>query len=99
MALTDNFFKKFNKKPELKPASEKDVPKSPDPDQQKEERSQKSFLEIIEDLAIRQKESLPDNYNRPKTDLSDISASDYPEVGSNETIARKIEELKSIISS
>ena len=61
--------------------------------------SEKSFLENIEDLARRQKSSLPDNYAGQINDLSTISPDNYPEVVSSEKTARKIDELKSIISS
>ncbi|MFZ0280613.1 MAG: UvrD-helicase domain-containing protein, partial [Bacteroidales bacterium] len=100
----DNFFRKFNKKPETASDTgdeKKDLPESTDPDSEhrKDENPQKSFLDIIEDLAIRQKSNLPDNYGRPVRDLSAISIDDYQVVGSNERLNKKIEELKSIILS
>jgi len=61
--------------------------------------SDRSFLENIEDLAKRQRDSLQENNTGQSTDLSAISAEDYPEVISSEKAARKIDELKSIISS
>jgi DNA helicase-2/ATP-dependent DNA helicase PcrA len=61
--------------------------------------SDKSFLENIEDLAKRQRDSLQENNAGQSTDLSAISAEDYPEVVSSEKTVRKIDELKSIISS
>ena len=81
MSITDNFFRKFNKKPESTSDSDKkDLPESSDSDTGREEKSQKSFLDIIEDLAIRQKSDLPDNYGRPVSDLSSISIKNYQEV-------------------
>jgi hypothetical protein len=70
MFISDKFFKKFNKKPELTPASKDDEPQSTDSDTPMDEKSQKSFLEIIEDLAVRQKSNLPDNYAGQRTGLS-----------------------------
>ena len=102
MSITDNFFRKFNRKPESTPDSgtdKKDFPDSNDSDTGKEDKSQKSFLDIIEDLAIRQKSNLPDNYGRPVTDLSSISIKNYQEVETNERLDKKIEELRSIILS
>ena len=64
-----------------------------------EKDSENSFLENIEDLAKRQQNSLPENYSRQPNDFSAISPEDYPEVISSEKTARKIDELKSIISS
>lgn len=61
--------------------------------------SDKSFLDNIEDLAKRQRDSLQENNTGQSTDLSGISAEDYPEVVSSEKTVRKIDELKSIISS
>ena len=61
--------------------------------------SDRSFLENIEDLAKRQRDSLQENNAGQSTDLSAISSEDYPEVVSSEKTARKIDELKSIISS
>ena len=55
-----------------------------DSDFQDDKKSQKSFLEIIEDLAIRQKSNSPQNYAGQRTDLSSISINDYPEVESTE---------------
>lgn len=80
-----------SKKSESDPASDSDQPG--------EGKSPKSFLEIIEDLAIRQKSNLPDNRGIQRTDLSAISIEDYKEVETGEQLFKKIEELKSIISS
>ena len=64
-----------------------------------EKDSENSFLENIEELAKRQQGSLPDNYTGQTNDLSTITPEDFPEVGSSDKTARKIDELNSIISS
>jgi len=99
MPDTDNFFKRFKKKPESSSGQGNDMSQSPDRGAPDDEKSQKSFLEIIEDLAIRQKSNLPDNYSGQKNSLADITPDDYAEIETNEKIDNKIAELKSIISS
>ena len=63
-----------------------------------DEKSQGSFLESVEGLAIRQKNSSSDSTGVRSTDLPGISIDNYPEVESTERTVKKIDELKSIIS-
>jgi len=63
-----------------------------------DEKSQGSFLESVEGLAIRQKNSSSDSTGVLRTDLPGISIDNYPEVESTERTVKKIDELKSIIS-
>ena len=67
-------------------------------DSSNEEKSDKSFLDSIEGLALRQKANLPENTGVRSTDLSALSIDDYPEAESSERTGKKIDELKSIIS-
>jgi len=63
-----------------------------------DEKSKKSFLDSIENLALRQKSNSPDNTGTLSTDLSNLSIDDYQEAESSERTDKKIDELKSIIS-
>ncbi len=58
-----------------------------------------SFLDNIEELAIRQKSVSPEGNSAKNTDLENITIDDYPETDSTEKTARKIDELNSIIRS
>jgi len=64
-----------------------------------EDIEKESFLESIEGLALRQKANLPENEGIRSTDLSNLSIDDYQEAESSERTDKKIDELKSIISS
>ena len=64
-----------------------------------DEKSRESFLESVEGLAIRQKSISPDNTVIHGSELSNLSIDDYPEVESTEKTDKKIDELKTIISS
>ena len=64
-----------------------------------DEVSKSSFLESIEGLAIRQKSNFTENLSVKNTDLANISIDDYAEVESTDKTDKKIDELKSIISS
>lgn len=99
MSAPDKFFKKPLKSLESDPESEDDKLRSPESDPPLNEKSQKNFLDIIEELALSQKNDLPQGYTKPGTDLSDISPDDYPEIETNEQLTKKIEELSAIISS
>lgn len=96
-------FNKFFRKPDKDPESDHDPDEnnqgSGDPAGKGGEGSGKSFLEIIEDLAIRQKNEIQQNYTGRRNDLSEITAADFAEVESSEQINRKIAELSTIISS
>jgi DNA helicase-2/ATP-dependent DNA helicase PcrA len=75
-----------------------DETKPSETDSSNDEKSRESFLESVEGLAIRQKNSSTDNIGVRSTDLPGISIDNYPEVESTERTVKKIEELKSIIS-
>jgi len=63
------------------------------------EKPEKSFLDSIEDLALRQKSNLSENAATRSTELSDLTIDDYTGAESTERTDKKIEELMSIISS
>jgi len=97
MSASDTFFEGFNKKAKAIEAFEKDTsePLVPETDGV---NSPDAFLDIIGDLAIRQQVRSSPHTGHHSTDLATISLKDFPEVETNEQIANKIEELKSIIS-
>jgi len=64
-----------------------------------EDFEKKSFLESIEGLALRQKSISTDNTVIHGSELSNLSIDDFPEVKSTEKTDKKIDELKTIISS
>jgi len=65
----------------------------------KEENPADAFLDLVGDLALRQK-IRSSSYEEPAvTDLTTITLNDFPEVESTDLTLKKIEELKSIISS
>ena len=64
-----------------------------------EDLEKESFLDSIEGLALRQKSNSPDNTAAHGSEFSNLSINDYPEVESTERTNKKIDELKSIISS
>lgn len=70
-----------------------------DNDSSNDEKSEKSFLDSIESLALSQKINFPENSGVRSTELSNLSIDDYPEVESTERTDKKINELKTIISS
>ncbi len=70
-----------------------------DNDSSNGEKPEKSFLDSIEDLALRQKSNLSENAPIRSSELSDLSIDDYPEAESSERTDKKIDELRSIISS
>jgi ATP-dependent DNA helicase UvrD/PcrA len=69
-----------------------------DDQENKEDSEKKSFLESIEGLALRQKENSPENIGVGSTEFADLSIDNYPGVESTEKTFKKIDELKSIIS-
>ncbi len=70
-----------------------------DNDSSNDEKSEKSFLDSIENLALSQKSNFSENTGIRSTELSNLSIDDYPEVESTERTDKKINELKTIISS
>jgi DNA helicase-2/ATP-dependent DNA helicase PcrA len=70
-----------------------------DNDSSNDEKSEKSFLDSIENLALSQNSNFAENTGIRSTELSNLSIDDYPEVESTERTDKKINELKTIISS
>jgi DNA helicase II / ATP-dependent DNA helicase PcrA len=64
-----------------------------------EESASDAFLDLVGDLALRQKLQSSQYSDHPLTDLATVSLSDFPEVDSTEQVLEKMEELKSIIRS
>lgn len=95
----DKFFDGFSKKTNAVSAFEKDTSVPSEAGSQKDSDSPEAFLDLIGDLAARQKIAASTYSDHPGTDLATISINDYPEADSTEQTTRKIEELKSIISS
>jgi len=58
-----------------------------------------SFLDSVAKLAIRQKSNFPESFPGKSSDLPDISIGDYSEIETSDKTSKKIDELKSIISS
>jgi DNA helicase II / ATP-dependent DNA helicase PcrA len=99
MSIRDNFFDSFNKKSKAISAFENDKSGLPDSESSRNENSSEAFLDLVSDLASRQKIQTSSYNDSPVADLTTISLKDFPEVDSTEQTIRKIEELKSIISS
>lgn len=78
---------------------EKDFNADPGFDSRDGENAGKSFLDSIEGLAARLKAGTPGAIAPVKTDISDFSSDDFPEIETTDKTARKIEELQSIIAS
>lgn len=70
-----------------------------DNDSSRDDKSEKSFLDSIESLALNQKSNFPENIAIRSTELPNLSIDDYPEIESTEKTDKKIDELKSIIAS
>ncbi len=62
-------------------------------------KSDFSFLDSVEDLAMRQRDALQQDSANQSPDLQDLSAEDYSPAEISSKAVRKMEELKSIINS
>jgi|WetSurSiteA1Bulk_404760.scaffolds.fasta_scaffold01447_3 DNA helicase II / ATP-dependent DNA helicase PcrA len=71
----------------------------PEPDSSNDKGPDDSFLESIAKLAIRQKSDVPESVHVRSSDLSEMSIDDYSEIETSDKTNRKIDELRSIISS
>jgi len=92
MSIFDKIFKNSKKKHENNPDPEEiKIIKAPD--------TRDTFLEMIGDLASRQELSQKTYYDQKRTDLSEVSITDFPEIESTENIERKIDDLRAIIAS
>jgi len=78
---------------------ENDANQLSEPTSSNNQKSKESFLDSIEGLALRHKNSLPESFSVKSTELSNISKDDYPEVETTDKTGKKLDELKSIISS
>ena len=99
MSVLDKFFDGFNKKSKAVSAIEDDTSGPSGNALPDDEKSPESFLDTIGDLAIRQRVNSLPYADHPGTDLTTVSLKDFPEIESTEQTSKKIEELKSIISS
>jgi DNA helicase-2/ATP-dependent DNA helicase PcrA len=99
MSVLDRFLGKNDKKSKTITAFENDSSVPAESEISKGENSPEAFLDLVGDLALRQKIASSSYVDHPGTDLTTISLNDFPEVDSTEQTSKKIEELKSIISS
>jgi DNA helicase II / ATP-dependent DNA helicase PcrA len=99
MAIPDRFSDNHNKKSKAISAFENDKSGPSGSELPGNDNSPGEFLDLISDLALRQKNKSEPYINPSSTDLTTISLKDFPEVDSTEQTKRKIEELKSIINS
>ena len=99
MSILDRFLGNTNKKTKAISAFEEESSVNPEKEIQKDETSSGAFLDLVGDLALRQKLKSSNYSELPVTDLTTISLSDFPEVDLTEQTIKKIEELKSIIKS
>ena len=95
MSILDKFFEGSGKKTKAISAFEDDSSAHVSGEPSKDE----NFLDLVGDLALRQKIASSPYTDQPGTDLTNISLSDFPEVDSTEQSLQKIEELKAIIKS
>lgn len=98
MLPPDKFNKSRSKGKNLK-YDEDGNDRSPGQEPEGGEKSGRSFLDIIEELALRQKNEDRQDTTGHWSSLSDISPDKYPEGESGENLLRKIDELNSIINS
>lgn len=99
MSILDRFLGNTNKKAKAISAFEEESSVNPGKEIPKDESSSDAFLDLVGDLALRQKLKSSNFSDQPLTDLTTISLSDFPEVDLTEQTIKKIEELKSIINS
>lgn len=99
MSILNKFFEKLVKKSVVSSAFENDKTVPSETIQPSGADDKDSFLDSIGNLAEIQKSRSPFLQNQTKTDLTSVSAGDYPEIETSELAARKIDELKEIIRS
>lgn len=99
MSITDKFFEGFTKKSKAVSAFEKDTSVPSDSGSPENENSPEAFLDMVGELAIRQRINSQSGIDHPGTDLTTISLKDFPKIDSTEQTSKKIEELQSIIRS
>jgi DNA helicase-2/ATP-dependent DNA helicase PcrA len=99
MSVLDKLFDGFAKKKKEISAFENDTTGTTGSEVPENENSSEAFLDTIGDLAIKQRIRSSSFLDQPGSDLTTISLTDFPAIESTEQTAKKIEELKSIISS
>jgi DNA helicase-2/ATP-dependent DNA helicase PcrA len=98
MSVLDSFFGNKDRKAKAVSAFEEESPEHANKETLKKETPVDAFLDLVGDLALRQKIRSSSYEEAAVTDLTTISLNDFPEVESTEQTLKKIEELKSIIS-
>jgi DNA helicase-2/ATP-dependent DNA helicase PcrA len=78
---------------------ENEEAQQPENESPKKGESGDSFLDSIESLALRQRNLYPDSLSVKSTELTNLTGNDFAGIGISEKTERKIDELKSIISS
>jgi DNA helicase-2/ATP-dependent DNA helicase PcrA len=99
MSVLDSFFGNKDKKAKAISAFENESPEQANKEIPNEENPADAFLDLVGDLALRQRIRSSSFEEPAVTDLTTINLSDFPEVESTDLTLKKIEELKSIISS
>jgi len=99
MSILNKFLGKNDKKTKAISAFEEDTSELSGNKIATNGNDSESFLDLVGDLALRQKIASSSYIDQPGTDLATISLTDFPEVESSEQTLKKIEELKSIIQS
>lgn len=97
MSVFDKLFEKFAKKSRENSAFENDTIKPPDKDLPVDINGHEAFLDIIGDLASKQKVKIFSDTGTKPRDLSTITVNDFPEPDITEQTSKKIDELKSIV--
>jgi len=99
MSIFNNLFANFNRKGKAVKDFENDKSRLSDSELVNDDNSSETFLDIIGNLAIKQKVNSSNFLDQPRTDLTTISLKDFPKIESTEKISKKIEELRLIIKS
>jgi DNA helicase-2/ATP-dependent DNA helicase PcrA len=95
----DELSEGFSRKSKAISAFERDTSEPSDGENEKSEDSSDAFLDVVGDLALRQRLKASVYPEQTGADLSRVTLKDFPEIDSSEQTIRKIEELKSIIKS
>ena len=99
MSIFNNLFANFNRKGKAVKDFENDKSRLSDSELVNDDNSSETFLDIIGNLAIKQKVNSSNFLDQPRTDLTTISLKDFTKIESTEKISKKIEELRLIIKS
>lgn len=99
MSVLENLSDDKDKKAKAISAFEDESPDHTNHGSPEGKNSTDTFLDLVGDLALRQKIRSISSEGTAVTDLTTISLSDFPEVESTDLTLKKIDELKTIISS